>query len=183
MRCACVMAVVEAGVRDDLLRRRQLVVRREPGPAREAPAVEARDAGGILRAQPGRVGAHVCGGRPARRPSGGTRRRSGSPRARTAQAPRPSPSAYGDATARRAPRRARHAGAAPRCQVRNNGVWPARCGSDPSAAPWTPELRQSGSSMATTLSISAKLSLHVSRNPSRRYHSYCSAILPGDVSM
>ena len=64
------LAMAEAGVRDDLLRRRQLEVRREPRPAREAPAVEARDAGSILRAQPRRVRAHVCGSRPARRPSG-----------------------------------------------------------------------------------------------------------------
>jgi hypothetical protein len=52
----------------------------------------------------------------------------------------------------------------------------------------TPGLRQpglppSGSSIATTLSMSAKSSLLVSRKPSRRYQRYCSGICPGNVSM
>ena len=57
-------AVREARVRGDLLDPRQLVVRGEPGLAREAAAVVARDARGVLRREPRRDGANLGGGRP-----------------------------------------------------------------------------------------------------------------------
>ena len=63
-------AVGEARIRRDLLDPRQLVVRGQPGLAREAPAVIAGDARRVLGGEPRRDGANLVRARPAGRGCG-----------------------------------------------------------------------------------------------------------------